>query len=156
MKTSNLILACSFVLFSMNSTYAQFGNNGFGNGMNRQNNGMNQMSQMNQGSQQETPVEVPVEKIADEIMKRMKPEINLDELQVIAISNVLKESIRTQRVLLKQNFNQEDQVKNFEALSETTDRKIGEFLNKVQKEKYLVFKAESVSTKKTKSKRKKD
>ncbi|MFM9824548.1 hypothetical protein [Flavobacterium sp.] len=152
MKTSNLIVAFSFVLFSINSLHAQFGNNGFGNGMNRQNNGMNQMSQP---TPDDKPEEVPVEKTVGIIMERMKTEVNLDELQVIAISIVLKESIIEQGKLLKQKFSQEDQIKNFEALSETTDRKIGEFLNKDQKEKYILFKEEIKNPKKSNSKRKK-
>lgn len=151
MKTSNLILACSFVLFSINSLHAQFGNNGFGNGMNRQNNSMNQMSQP---TPDEKPEEVPVEKTVAFIMERMKTEVNLDELQVIAISNVLKESIIEQGRLLKQKYSQEDQIKNFEALSEITDRKILAFLNKDQKEKYTIFK-ETKSNPKSKSKKKK-
>jgi hypothetical protein len=138
-------------LFSMTTIYAQFGNSGYGNGMDRRNNGMNQM---NQGIPEEKPEEIPVEKTVAEIIERMKPIINLDELQVIAISNVLKESIREQGILLKQNFSQEEQIKNFEALSEVTDRKIVSFLNKEQKANYFVFK-ETKNIQKSKSKKKK-
>lgn len=152
MKTFKKLALTLFILFSINTVCAQYGNNGYGNGYGRANNGMNQMDQ---GSSEEKPIEIPVEKTVAAIMERMTPEINLDELQVIAISNVLKESIRTQRILLKQKFSEEDQQKNFEALSETTDRKILEFLNKDQKEKYLVFKEESKNPSKPKSKRKK-
>ncbi len=151
MKIFKNILLIICVLFSINSVFAQFGNNGFGNGMNRQNNGMNQM---NQGIPDEKPEEVPVEKTVAEIMERMKPEFNLDELQVIAISNVLKESIMEQRRLLKQKFSEEDQIKNFEALSEITDRKIVAFLNKDQKASYFIFK-ETKNSNKPKSKKKK-
>lgn len=141
-------------LFSMTTIYAQFGNSGYGNGMDRRNNGMNQMNQMNQGIPEEKPEEIPVEKTVADIMERMKPAINLDELQVIAISNVLKESIREQGILLKQTFSQEEQIKNFEALSEVTDRKIVAFLNKEQKANYFVFK-ETKNIQKSKSKKKK-
>lgn len=138
-------------LFSINIINAQFGSNGFGNGMDRRNNGMNQISQP---TQEEKPEEVPVEKTVALIMEKMKTEVNLDELQVIAISNVMKESIREQGILLKQNFSQEDQIKNFTALSEVTDRKIVAFLNKEQKDKYFIFK-ETKNNIKPKSKKKK-
>lgn len=137
-------------LFSIHTIHAQFGNNGFGNGMDRRNNGMNQI---NQGIPEDKPEEVPIEKTVAEIIERMKPAINLDELQVIAISNVLKESVREQGILLKQNFSQEDQIKNFSALSEVTDRKIMAFLNKEQKEKYLIFKETKNNPNKKKSKK---
>ncbi len=135
----------------MTTIYAQFGNSGFGNGMDRRNNGMNQI---NQGIPEDKPEEIPVEKTVAEIIERMKPAINLDELQVIAISNVLKESIREQGILLKQNFSQEDQIKNFQALSEVTDRKIVAFLNKDQKANYFIFK-ETKNSKTPNSKKKK-
>ncbi len=152
MKTFKKLVITLFILFSINTVCAQYGNNGYGNGYGRANNGMNQM---NQGSQDEKPIEVPIEKLTAEFMEKITPAINLDELQVIAISNVIKESIRTQRILLKQNFSEADQQKNFEALSETTDRKIGEFLNKDQKEKYILFKEEIKNPSKSNSRKKK-
>lgn len=144
------ILNLTFLL-SLMIVQAQFGNTGFGNGMDRRNNGMNQI---NQGIPEDKPEEVPIEKTVGDIMERMKEEVNLDELQVIAISNILKESIREHGILLKQNFSEEDQIKNFTALSEVTDRKIVAFLNKEQKEKYFIFK-ENKNVKKPKSKKKK-
>ncbi len=151
MKKDLNIIVCLFVLFSINSMNAQFGNSGFGNGMDRRNNGMNQI---NQGIPEDKPEEIPIEKTVADIIERLKPAINLDELQVIAISNVLKESIREQGILLKQNFSQEDQIKNFQALSEVTDRKIVAFLNKDQKANYFIFK-ETKNVQKSKSKKKK-
>jgi hypothetical protein len=139
-------------LLSITTINAQFGNSGFGNGMDRRNNSMNQI---NQGIPEDKPEEIPVEKTVADIIGKMKPAVNLDELQVIAISNVLKESIREQGILLKQNFSQEDQIKNFTALSEVTDRKIMAFLNKEQKEKYLLFKETKNIPIKKKSKKEK-
>jgi hypothetical protein len=145
-----------FILFSINIASAQYGNNGYGaNGGYNRGGGMNQIGGgMSQGSQPEKPKEIPVEVTVAKVMEEMKPAVNLDELQVIAISNVLTESIRTQGVLLKQDYNQEDQMKNFQALSETTDRKINQFLSPEQKEKYLAFKEDRKNQKKTKSKEK--
>jgi hypothetical protein len=52
---------------------------------------------------------------------KTKPDLILDELQVIAISNILTESIKSQGMLIKAEVSQEE--KNITILSETTDRK---------------------------------
>lgn len=160
MKSKQTFLVFIFFLLSITSIFAQYGNNGYGNnGYGGNSNGRNgygnSMSQMNQ-SQPEKPKEIPVEVTVGKIMVDMKTAVNLDELQVIAISNVLTESMREQGVLLKQNYSQEDQQKNFKALSETTDRKINQFLNPDQKDKYLVFKEGINKPKKDKDKKKKE
>lgn len=156
MKAIQTYLASLLMLVSINTISAQYGNNGYGNngyGNGYGGNGMSQMNGgMNQDRQQEKPKEIPVEVTVGKIVEEMKTTINLDELQVIAISNVLTESIRTQGILIKQITNPEDQIKEFQALSETTDRKIMDFLNKDQKEKYLLFKEERKKPKKSKSK----
>ena len=155
MKLIPKIVVNLFILFSFNIAFAQYGNgygnNGYGNGNGY---GSNSMGQMDQGSQQESEKVIPVEVTVSKIMKEMTPAINLDELQVIAISNVLKESMNTQGRILKLNATQEEQMENFKILGETTDRKILEFLNKDQKVKYLIFKEESKNPKKSKSKKK--
>lgn len=170
MKTAHTFLVIGFMLLSITSISAQYGGNGYGNNGNGNNgygsggyshNGrMNQMGGgMNQGGQMEKPKEVPVEETVTKLMEQMKPALNLDELQTIAISNVLKESLRTQGVLLKQDFSNEDQINNFKALTETTDQKINQFLSQDQKEKYLVYKEDlknQKKSKKDKSKSKKD
>jgi len=144
-----------FILFTIHTVSAQYGNGYGNNGYGNENGyGNNRMRQSGQESEQEKPKEIPVEVTVSKIMQIMTPAINLDELQAIAISNVLKESINTQGRILKQNVTQEEQVENFKILAETTDRKILEFLNKDQKVKYLVFKEESKNPKKSKSKRK--
>lgn len=149
------------MLLSITSVSAQYGGNGYGGGYgngyggNNYRGGMNQMgSAMNQQSQPEKPKEIPAEVTAANIVDIMKPALNLDELQVIAISNVITESLKAQGVLLKQEYSQEDQIKNFEALSETTDRKINQFLSKEQKEKYTAFKEDRKNQKQPKEKSK--
>ena len=143
MKTLQNLLTLLFILFSISTVSAQYGNGGYGgNGYGSGSGRMSQMGGMNQQSQPDKPKEIPVEVTVGKIVDRMKPEINLDELQVIAISNVLTESIRSQGILMKQVTNQEDQIKDFKALSEVTDRKIMDFLNEDQKPKYLAFKEE--------------
>ncbi len=135
MKTTQTFLAILLVSCSVGTISAQYGNNGYGNGYGR-NGGIGQLNQESPSKPKEIPVEVTVAKIIEE----MKPAVNLDELQIIAVSNVLTESIRAQGIILKQITNQEDQIKEFQALSEVTDRKIKGFLNKDQIEKYSIFK----------------
>lgn len=154
MKTFQTIVTSIVVLFSINIISAQYGNNGYGNGYGNNNAYGGRNNQINQSNEPEKPKEIPIEVTVAKIMEDMKPAINLDELQVIAISNVLAESIREQGILIKQNYNQEDQIKNFQALSEITDRKIIEFLSKEQKEKYLLFKENRNKPKKKESKKK--
>ena len=167
MKTTRSFIVNVFMLLFITAISAQYGGNGYGNngyggggGYNR-GGGMNQMGGgINQNAQPEKPKEIPAEVSAAKIVEQMKPDLNLDELQIIAISNVLAESIRTQGILLKQNFSNEDQIKNFQALSETTDRKINQFLSPEQREKYLVFKEDRKKQKKpekkSRSKKEKD
>jgi hypothetical protein len=118
--------------------------------------GMNQMGSMSQQpTEPEKPKEIPAEVIAAKYMENMKPAVGLDELQVIAISNVLVESIHSQGRITKLNLQDEALMNEYKALMETTDRKIINFLNKDQKEKYLTFKEQAQQPKKPKSKGKK-
>jgi hypothetical protein len=109
---------------------------------------------MDQSRAQDKPKEIPVEVTVGKIIERIKPELTLDELQVIAISNILTESIKTQGMLIKAEVSQDDKIKNIKALSETTDRKIMELLNKDQKEKYIALNEEAKNPKKSKAKKK--
>lgn len=160
MKTTKTFLASLLILLSITTISAQYGNSGYGGGGYGGNGygsggGMNQMSGMNQRSEPEKPKEIPAEVTVAKVMEDMKPAVELDELQVIAISNVLIESINTQGRILKQDSTQDEQMKDFQALAENTDRQIMNFLNKDQKEKYLAFKEERKNPKKSKSKEKK-
>lgn len=154
MKTFQTVVTSIVILFSINTISAQYGNNGYGNGYGSNNAYGGRNNQIYQGNEPEKPKEIPIEVTVAKIIEVMKPAINLDELQVIAISNVLAESIREQGILLKQNYSQDDQIKNFQVLSETTDRKIMDFLSKEQKEKFLLFKEERKNPKKKESKKK--
>lgn len=162
MRTRQTFLVFAFILLSITSVSAQYGGNGYGGngyggygGNGYGGGGMNQMgSVMNQQSQPEKPKEIPADITAAKIVEEMKPALNLDELQAIAITNVLIESLNTQGRILKQDSTQDEQIKDFQALSESTDRKINQFLSKEQKEKYLVFKEERKNQKKSKEKSK--
>ena len=156
MKSTTQFIASLIILLSINSVAAQYGNNGYGgNGYgNGYGSGMNQMGAMNQRSEPEKPKEVPAEEIVAKYMEDMKPAVGLDELQTIAISNVLIESVNAQGRISKLNLSQEDLMNEYKALTENTDRKINNFLNKDQKDKYLAFKEEKKQPKKAKAKSK--
>ena len=141
----------AFLLFFTNIVSAQYGNGGYGNGYGG-NGRMN--NTMDQTRTPQKPKEIPVEVTVGKVMERLKKDLILDELQVIAISNILTESIRSQGMLIKAEVSQEEKIKNITVLSETTDRKIMELLNKDQKEKYIVLQEEAKNPKKSKSKKK--
>jgi len=141
----------AFLLFFTNIVSAQYGNGGYGNGYGNGYGGNGRMNNtMDQTRTPQKPKEIPVGKV----MERLKPELTLDELQVIAISNILTESVKSQGMLIKAEVSQEEKIKNITVLSETTDRKIMELLNKDQKGKYIVLQEEAKNPKKSKSKKK--
>jgi len=96
MKTIQKILACAFILLSVNTISAQYGNYGYGGY-----GGSNRMGQMNRGMSQpmrtETKKEVPVEDIVNKVMAKLKTELTLDELQVIAISNIMTDAVKIKK-----------------------------------------------------------
>lgn len=162
MKTINTFFIIFLMIIATTSVSAQYGNgygsNGTGNGYGSNgygSNGMNQMGGMNQMSQPEKPKEIPNEEIVAKYIKDMQPAVGLDELQVIAISNVLIESLNAQGRIQKLNLSQEELLSEYKLQAESTDRKINDFLNKDQKEKYVAFKDEKNKPKKSKSKDKK-
>ncbi len=146
------ILAVTSLLFC-NEISAQFGN-GFGNGNGMMNRRMG--NGMDQTRQPEKPKEIPVEVTVGKIMERLTPELSLDELQKIAIGNILTESIKTQGMLIKAEVSQEEKMNNIKVLSETTDKKILDLLNPAQKEKFTAMNNEAKNPKKTKNKKKKE
>lgn len=162
MKPTQSLFLLVFVLFCINSVSAQYGNgynNGYGGNGYGRGGGMGMDRSMMQGPQSSPskPKEVPVEETAAKIVEQMKPEVNLDELQAIAITNVFADSMREQGVLLKnESSSQEEKMEQIKALRESTTKKVTAFLNPDQIEKYTFFMENFKETKKTKSKKKKD
>ena len=130
MKPIQKLVILVFLFTSFNSAFAQYSNSGYGGGYNRGYGsgygGGSRMSQMNGGMSQERdkPKEIPVEVTVGKIMDNLKSRIDLDELQVIAISNILTESIRSQGIIMKQETSQEAKINDIKALSEITDSKV--------------------------------
>lgn len=158
MKNSLCFFNILFLFFVGNTAFAQFGGNGngFGNGGFGNNGRMNQMGGMNGMNQQQPdkPKEIPVEVTVGQIMERLKPELQLDALQEIAISNILTASIKSQTAIIKQEISQTDKVKEIQTLSELTDSKIKQLLTQSQKEKYKAMQEDAKNPKKIKKKKK--
>ena len=165
MKPTQSLFLLVFTLFCFNFASAQYGNGynngygGYGNGYGR-GGGMGMDRSMMSGPQPNTskPKETPPEEMAAKIVEQMKPVVNLDELQAIAIANVFADSMREQGILLKNESSSQDQkVEQIKALRESTTKKINSFLNPDQIEKYTAFMADFKEIKKpSKSKKKKD
>lgn len=160
MKVAPSLLLTAFMLLSINTISAQYGNSGYGGGgygaggYGRNGYGSGRMnSGLDQNRTPDKPREIPVEETVGKVMERLKPALTLDALQEIAIANILTESIKQQGVILKQDTNQSDQMKDIQILSENTERKVVELLNDDQKEKYKVFKEDSKNPKKSKRSR---
>ena len=160
MKKSLSIISILFLLFTCNTTFAQYGGygNGYGGGYgggygyNGRMSQMGGMGGMNQ--QQDKPKEIPVEVTVGKIMEQLKPELQLDALQEIAIANILTASIKSQGAIIKQEISQDDKVKEIQTLSELTDSKIKQLLTQSQKEKYKAMQEDAKNPKKMKKKKK--
>jgi hypothetical protein len=155
MKSIQKAFVLALILLSISTVSAQYGNNGYGN--NGYGNGgyggrSNQMNQ-NYDRTPEKPKEIPVEVTIGKIMEKLKPELNLDALQEIAISNVFAESLRSQGILMKAESSQEQKILEFKALSEITDSKVNEYLNEDQKIKYKALKEDNNKPKKSRKKK---
>ncbi len=162
MNKTQFIFVLAFIVVSFNSAFAQYGGygNGYGNGYggggygSGRNNGMGGMSQMDQtpSKAKEIPVEVTVSKI----MEKLKPELNLDELQTIAIGNVYTDIIKSQTAIMKdEKLGQQQKSDEIKALFEVNERKVNEYLNADQKLKYKALKEERGNNKKEKKKKSK-
>ena len=162
MKPIQSIFLLVFTVLYFNSASAQYGNgynNGYGGGGGYGGRGGGMDRSMMQGPQGNTskPKEIPAEETAAKIVEQMKPEVNLDELQAIAITNVFTDSLKEQGILLKnESSSQDEKIEQMKALKESTTKKITAFLNPDQIEKYTSFMADFKEIKKTKSKKKKD
>lgn len=149
MKALQFLFFC--VLFSTTVATAQYGNNyGYGNRY-------NSMSNIPQKDSKPTPAEI--EKSREErvttAMEKLKGELNLDELQYIAIKNDISSSFKNMEIVMKSENSDEDKQKELIAIQEKTEKSIKSYLNPGQKEKYDKMKEDkAVGKKETKKKRK--
>lgn len=87
-------------------------------------------------------------------MMRLKEDLKLDDLQLIAIKNEILKSYKQVDILLKKEFSEEDKNKQMIAIQENTEKTILSYLNAEQKEKYMALKNEKPKKKEDKKKRK--
>ncbi len=141
MKNLKTLLAILLLIFSTNTITAQFGQGGQGGGFGQNGRGQSQggFDQIGSGQRDTTPTEESDKSKKERLDKEVaniKEELKLDELQVIVVQNILAENQKKQIILFKKEIPQDEKITEIVALSESTDRKIIEFLNKDQKIKY--------------------
>jgi hypothetical protein len=148
MKSIKII--CSLImLFSMHSISAQFGQGGMGQG--RMGGGMGNGMGMGMGNgmggnpnmqnqQRSQPKEPAIEETVKKVVDRLNQQLKLDELQVIAISNIITQNVKKQNAILKkEEGSNEDKTNELKAISEKMDLDIMILLNKDQKVKYKLL-----------------
>ena len=148
MKNLKQLFSIFILLFLMNNVSAQFGNQGMGGGAfggqgmggGRINQQQNQIPQTPSKPEEES--EKSKKERLDKIVAKLKTDLTLDDLQVFAVQGVVGESMKKQAALFKKEMPENDKIAEMQALSETTDRKVSEFLNKEQKKKYNEMTAE--------------
>lgn len=140
-----LILITIIGLYS-NITFAQFGQQqggfgqqqgGFGDSNPRFGGGQ---SNRNGIPTEDKSTEVESEKNKkerfDKIINKFKKELTLDDLQVFAVSGVIKESFKKQEIVLKKETSEQEKMEEIKEITEISNRKVLEFLNKDQKVKF--------------------
>jgi hypothetical protein len=139
MKTLKNITSL-ILLFSMQSIIAQYGQGGYGQGGYGGNNQMGgQNRNMANENRPQTVKEPPIEEMVKKGVDRLKIQLTLDELQVIAISNIVTENMKKQNAVLKKEDNNEEKTNELKAIAEKTDLDILILLNKDQKVKYKLL-----------------
>lgn len=130
-------IALILLIFSSVKITAQYGyGNGYGNGYG----GMGRTGMQNNTATQSKPdpelIEKDKTKKINEYMETLQTDLNLDELQFIAIKNELTASRKNVDLILKKEKSEEEKVKDIKASLEKTDNEIITFLNPEQKVKY--------------------
>ena len=90
----------------------------------------------------------------DNYLTKLKTVLNLDELQAIAIKNEILTNSKNIDIVMKKEDSNEVKEKEVKALMDKTEVVINSYLNKEQKEKYLIFKANKKEKKKDKKSKK--
>ena len=130
----------------MQSLVAQYGQGGYGQGGYGQGGmggGMGGNPNM-QNQQRSQPKEPAIEETVKKVMDRFNEQLKLDELQVIAVSNIITECIKKQNAILKkEDGGNEEKANELKAISEKMDLDILILLNKDQKTKYKLMSEDS-------------
>jgi hypothetical protein len=146
------IIGSLILLFSMQSIVAQYGQGGYGQGGYGQGGyGQGGMGQSGYGGnpnmqnqQRSQPKEPAIEETVKKVMDRFNEQLKLDELQVIAVSNIITECIKKQNAILKkEDGGNEEKANELKAITEKMDLDILILLNKDQKAKYKLMSEDS-------------
>jgi len=151
------IIASLILLFSIQSIVAQYGQGGYGQGgMGQGGMGQGGMGQGGYGQggmgsgmvgnpnmqnqQRSQPKEPAIEETVKKVVDRLNEQLKLDELQVIAISNIITQNIKKQNAIIKkEEGSNEEKTNELKAISEKMDLDILILLNKDQKTKYKLL-----------------
>ena len=149
------IITSLILLFTIQSLVAQYGQGGYGQGGMGQRGMGGGMGQDGMGSgmggnpnmqnqQRSQPKEPAIEETVKKVMDRFNEQLKLDELQVIAVSNIITECIKKQNAILKkEDGGNEEKANELKAISEKMDLDILILLNKDQKAKYKLMSEDS-------------
>lgn len=72
-------------------------------------------------------------------VEKLKTLLNLDDLQVVVITNILSDGQKKQAVVRQKDLSEDTKAAEQLAVINSTDRQIMEYLNKDQKEKFKVL-----------------
>jgi len=90
----------------------------------------------------------------EKVVLKLKEDLTLDELQVIAIRNEIISSSKNMEILMKSESTEEEKLNKYKESQEKLDKAITSYLNTAQKEKFQKLKEEKVTNKDKKKKNK--
>jgi len=141
------IIGSLIIILSVQSLVAQYGQGAYGQrgygqgGYGQGGYGGNPNMQNQQRTQ---PKEPAIEETVKKVLNRINEQLKLDELQVIAVSNIITESLKKQNAILKkEEGGNEEKANELKAISEKMDLDILILLDKDQKAKYKLLSEDS-------------
>lgn len=145
-----------FILLSTIGANAQYGN-----GYYRPNSGPGVIRNNGMPPTQQTPKEPTPEEIEknrtekiESYMSHLKVDLNLDELQYIAIKNEITASSKKMDIVVKSEFSDEEKTNEIKSVQEKLEKNILSYLNPTQREKYQLLKVQKPEKKDEKKKKK--
>jgi len=150
MNTFRLFLFLLSCASSVAFAQYNYNNSGRGDYMDRYVGG----KQVSQGKTSAEDLEKMRNEGIDKFVAKLKSELELDDLQVIAVKNEMISNAKNVDIVLKKENSEEAKTEEVKALREKLDITIKSYLNKSQKEKFDVVVAEIKSNRKEKKDKK--
>lgn len=151
MKTFKILAYC--LLLSSTSAFSQYYNN-YDNrfGVDRS------IGRSYSKPKEATPEEIEKDRSerVEKFLTTLKEELKLDDLQVVVIRNELAANSKNIEIVMKKENVVEEKSKEIKAMMDKTEVVIKSYLNKVQKEKYVVLMEQLKTNQKEKKSKKKD